>query len=35
MDEIEKSFLDQSMDASLGRVRAPEPLPRQVDLLNW
>ena len=34
-NEIEKSFLDRKMDASLGQVRAPEPLASPIDPLNW
>lgn len=34
-DEIDSTFFDARRDASLGRVRAPEPLPRPVDPAAW
>lgn len=35
VEEIETRFFDQKMDASLGRVRAPDPLSAPVDPSVW
>jgi hypothetical protein len=32
---IKKTFLDQDIDGSLGRVSAPQPLPKPIDIHNW
>jgi hypothetical protein len=32
---IKKTFLDQDIDGSLGRVSAPQPLVAPVDIHNW
>lgn len=32
---IKKTFLDQDIDGSLGRVSAPQPLSKPIDVHNW
>ena len=32
---IKKTFLDQDIDGSLGRVSAPQPLSKPIDIHNW
>jgi hypothetical protein len=34
-EELQKTFLDGSLDASLGSVSAPDPLQQPVDVVQW
>ena len=34
-EELQKTFLDRALDASLGTVSAPDPLQQPVDVVQW
>ena len=34
-ESLQRTFLDRALDASIGSVKAPDPLPQPVDIAQW